>query len=820
MENKSNILIVDDDEGMRQTLELILKKEDYQLATAGTGETGLALAREQFFNIALLDIRLPDVTGTDLLPQLKKLHPDMEILLITGYATLESAMQAVAEGAYHYFIKPLNMDEVSAKIKEALDKQHLVMENKRLYQATLKELTERERAEEALRRRNRELTLLNQVIAASAASLDPESILETACRELALAFEVSLAVACLPNEKRTAMVAVAEYLAESQPSLLNTTIPIADNPMVQHLLTTKVPISVDNVQDDSRLAQNLDLLRQYNATSVLIVPLTIEEEIIGTLNLSAPESRSFSTEEIDLVWRVAEQVSGALARTRLDKERRQLSTAIEQTAESVIITDTKGTIVYANPTFERVTGYSRAEAIGQNPRLLSSGKQDADFYEKLWGTITAGKVWHGRFVNKKKDGTLYTEEATISPVRNENGDIVNYVGLQRDVTRELELEEQYRSSQRMEAVGQLTGGIAHDFNNLLTAINGFAELMQFRLSPEDPLQDLVDNILQSGQRAADLVSQLLAFSRKQIIEPKVLNLNTSVSEMSTMLQRIIGEDIELEVVLTPELWPVKADPARIEQVIVNLAVNARDAMPDGGRLLIEIGNIVLDDEYVANHMGTQPGKYILLAISDTGIGMTEEEKARIFEPFFTTKEVGKGTGLGLATVFGIVKQNGGNIWVYSEKGHGSTFKIYLPCADEPATTNSPAKVEVELPTGDETILLVEDDTGVRDLARQILQRQGYTLLEAKDGEEALELFARYSGPIHLLLTDVIMPGMNGKTLADQLLQSHSDLKTLFMSGYTDNAIVHHGVLNPDVTFLQKPFTSLILTHQVRTVLDG
>jgi nitrogen-specific signal transduction histidine kinase/CheY-like chemotaxis protein len=405
-------------------------------------------------------------------------------------------------------------------------------------------------------------------------------------------------------------------------------------------------------------------------------------------------------------------------------------------------------------------------------------------------------------------------------VRNENGDIVNYVGLQRDVTRELELEGQYRSSQRMEAVGQLTGGIAHDFNNLLTAINGFAELIQFRLSPEDPLQDLVNNILQSGQRAADLVSQLLAFSRKQIIEPKVLNLNTSVSEMSTMLQRIIGEDIELEVVLTPELWPVKVDPARIEQVIVNLAVNARDAMPDGGRLLIETGNIVLDDEYVANHMGTQPGKHILLAISDTGIGMTEEEKARIFEPFFTTKEVGKGTGLGLATVFGIVKQNGGNIWVYSEKGRGSAFKIYLPCADEPASTTSPSKVEVELPTGDETILLVEDDTGVRDLARQILQRQGYTLLEAKDGEEALELFAQYSGPIHLLLTDVIMPGMNGKTLADQLLQSHSDLKTLFMSGYTDNTIAHHGVLDPDVTFLQKPFTSLILTHQVRAVLDS
>jgi two-component system cell cycle sensor histidine kinase/response regulator CckA len=286
-----------------------------------------------------------------------------------------------------------------------------------------------------------------------------------------------------------------------------------------------------------------------------------------------------------------------------------------------------------------------------------------------------------------------------------------------------------------------------------------------------------------------------------------------------MLRRIIGENIKLKVVLTPELWLVKVDPAQIEQVIVNLAVNARDAMPDGGRLIIETSNIVLTEEYVANHLGAQPGKHVLLAISDTGVGMSEEEKACIFEPFFTTKEVGKGTGLGLATVFGIIKQSGGNIWVYSEEGHGSTFKIYLPRADEPVRTTLPPKGEIDMPTGNETVLLVEDDTGVRDLARQVLQRQGYTLLEAKNGEEALELSAQYSGPIHLLLTDVIMPGMNGKTLADQLAQSHPDLKTLFMSGYTDNTIAHHGVLDPGATFLQKPFSSLTLTHQVRAVLD-
>jgi nitrogen-specific signal transduction histidine kinase/ActR/RegA family two-component response regulator len=384
-----------------------------------------------------------------------------------------------------------------------------------------------------------------------------------------------------------------------------------------------------------------------------------------------------------------------------------------------------------------------------------------------------------------------------------------------------QLEEQYYQTQKMEALGRLTAGVAHDFNNLLTTINGFAGLIQAELRPDDPLKELVDTILRSSQRAASLVRQLLAFTRKQIIQPQVLDLNMVVAEMDKMLQRVISEDIDLKTILTPDLWPVKVDPTQIEQVIINLAVNARDAMPGGGQLTIETANVIIDDNYVAGHLGTQPGRYVVLALSDTGCGMSYEVKARIFEPFFTTKEVGRGTGLGLATVFGIVKQSGGDIWAYSEENIGTTFKIYLPCVEEKISMSADhPEIRPEMSVGRETILLVEDDGGIRELLRQMLPKLGYTLLEAGNGQEALQLVAHYPDPIHLLLTDVVMPGMSGKTLAEELFRTRRDLKTLFMSGYTDEAIAQHGVLDPGAIFIQKPFSPIALAAKIRSVLDN
>jgi PAS domain S-box-containing protein len=383
---------------------------------------------------------------------------------------------------------------------------------------------------------------------------------------------------------------------------------------------------------------------------------------------------------------------------------------------------------------------------------------------------------------------------------------------------EREKAEQLRQSQKMEAVGQLAGGIAHDFNNLLTAITGYSELSLRRLQAEDPLHRNIQEIKKAGERAASLTRQLLAFSRKQVLQPKVLALNSIISDVEKMLRRLIGEDIELRTVLEPQLGSVKADPGQIEQVLLNLAVNARDAMPHGGKLTIETGNVYLDWEYAAQHIAVKPGHYVMVAVSDTGCGMDEKTQARIFEPFFTTKEAGKGTGLGLSTVYGIVKQSGGNIWVYSEVGQGTTFKVYLPRVDEGAEEYKRSAEPEEALQGTGVILLAEDEHMVRKLAREVLEMCGYKVLEAANGGDALLTCERHKEPIDLLVTDVIMPEMGGRELSSRLGQLRPEMKVLYMSGYTDNAIVHQGVLDEEANFIQKPFSPQTLASKVREVL--
>ncbi|HHJ06895.1 MAG TPA: PAS domain S-box protein, partial [Anaerolineae bacterium] len=505
---------------------------------------------------------------------------------------------------------------------------------------------------------------------------------------------------------------------------------------------------------------------------------------------------------------------------RRNQELSLRTAAIEQSAEGIIITDKNGQPIYANPAFERINGYSYSEIMGglKLSQILTSSKHDPT-YQALLKTIESGRTWHGRLTNKRKDGSLFTYDATVTPVRNAAGEVTHYAGVQRDVTKLLELEEQYRQAQKMEAIGRLTSGIAHDFNNLLTAINGYADLLKYDLPPHGSAQTMLDNILGAGQRAANLVRQLLIFSRKQVLNPTVLNLNTVVTDTNKMLQRIIGEHIVMTVNLAPGLRSVKADATQMEQVLMNLAVNARDAMPDGGELIIETANVVLDDERAGQMIDLDPGNYVTLTVSDTGAGISKEVKAHLFEPFFTTKEVGKGTGLGLATVFGIIKQSGGQIAVDSVLGQGSAFTIYLPAEGFVEPHPSQKEMIETAPTGVETLLVVEDDSVIREMIVGILRQYGYTVLEAADGLQALQSLEAHCAKVDLLLTDVVMPQMDGKTLADQVRQNCPQIKIIFTSGYPGDTIARRGVLDSGLTFMQKPFSPTALLKKIRQLLD-
>jgi two-component system, cell cycle sensor histidine kinase and response regulator CckA len=427
----------------------------------------------------------------------------------------------------------------------------------------------------------------------------------------------------------------------------------------------------------------------------------------------------------------------------------------------------------------------------------------------------------------RKDQSKFWASESVRAVRDKEGTLLYYEGTIEDVTERKraeealrESEERLRQSQKMESIGQLAGGMAHDFNNILTAITGYSELALLRMTEDNQFRRNMEQIKKAGDRAASLTRQLLAFSRKQILQPKVLNLNTVVPDMDKMLRRLIGENIDLLTVLDPELGNVKADPGQIEQVILNLAVNARDAMPNGGKLTIETANVYLAEEYCRQYVSLQAGHHVMLAVSDNGCGIDDTTQKRIFEPFFTTKGVGKGTGLGLATVYGIVKQSDGSVWVYSEVGKGTTFKVYLPRIDEVAPESQVvARIDDQVSGAGEIVLLVEDEDMVRSIARQALEMNGYHVLEASHGKEAVVICEQHQGPIDLMVTDVVMPQMSGRELAEYLATSRPETKVLFVSGYTDDAIVHHGVLDNHVNFLQKPFTPDALAHKVREVLS-
>ncbi len=567
------------------------------------------------------------------------------------------------------------------------------------------------------------------------------------------------------------------------------------------------------------------LVKAIEVPRMILAPLADDTSVIGMIAL---ENADMVEGDLPAVTAFALQMGSALQRARMaqamareneerrraQEERALLFAAIEQAAEYVLITDAQGIITYVNPAFERVTGYSREEAIGKSPRILKSGRQDMAFYESMWSVLSSGSVWRGQLVNRRKDGSTYREEASISPVKAEDSRIVSYVAVKRDVTEATELEARLHAAQKMEAVGRLAGGVAHDFNNILTTITGYADLLLTGLGEEDPRAHEVREILSASRRASGLTRQLLTFSRKQVSAPRLVGLNAVIENLHAMLRPLIGEDIRLDYELARELWPVLADTGQLEQVILNLSVNARDAMPSGGTLTFRTANLRRDAGSPA-HAHEQ----VMLSVRDTGVGMTEEVRSHLFEPFFTTKKAGAGTGLGLATVYGIVNQSQGHIEVVSEPGKGTEFRIFLPRVPGSVSREEDDHNGVELPRGRETILVVEDEQAVRSLTCTLLRGWGYCVREAALPSAAIPIAEREGDSIRLILTDVVMPEMRGSELARRILPRCRSAAVLFMSGYPDDEGLGLGGRGPRVHFLAKPFTPEALARKVRETLD-
>jgi PAS domain S-box-containing protein len=506
-------------------------------------------------------------------------------------------------------------------------------------------------------------------------------------------------------------------------------------------------------------------------------------------------------------------------RKRSEAERTLLATAVEQAEVNVLVTDHRRTILYINPAFERSSGYRLEDLQGRKLRDLRSAQHDDEFYRNMKEILDRGEVWMGAIINKGKDGGDFEIEGTISPIRDASGAITHFVAAGRNMSRFRKLERELHQAQKMESVGRLAGGVAHDFNNMLGVILGHAELALLQVDSAQPAYVNLHEIQKAAHRSAKLVRQLLAFARKQTISPKVLDINETVESMLSMVRRLIGEDIELLWKPGIDVWSVKVDPTQIDQILANLCVNARDAIAGVGKVVIETGNVSFDETSYREHAEVPPGDFVLLAVNDTGCGMEKQVLDKLFEPFFTTKEVGKGTGLGLATVYGIVKQNNGFIEVQSEPGRGTTFRIYLPRTDTPAREEQPSQHQKKNLTGTETVLLVEDEVSLLELGKITLEHHGYQVLATRHPAEALNLVKNYPGRIDLLITDVIMPAMNGKELAERLSAVKLGIRSIFMSGYTSDVIAQHGVLDEGVHFLQKPFSVKSMVEKVREVLD-
>ncbi len=699
--------------------------------------------------------------------------------------------------------------------------------------ATIEDITERKGTEERVRELNRVLRATGAVNALMVRERDPKRLLAEASQILVETRGYRFVWIGLVEAGSKRVVPQAR--AGKETGYFDTVTvtwdetPTGRGPIGTAIRTGQLVVCQD-MATDPRLAPWREDAKARGIASMAAMPMIHGSRVLGAVAVYSERAGAFDAEELGLLNELANDLAFALQsieheqeHKRVEESHARLATAVEQSAETIVITDASGTILYANPAFEKTSGYTRAEALGQNPRILKSGQHAPEFYQQLWTVLGRGEVWSGRFMNKKKDGTLYEEDATISPMRDATGKVVNYVAVKRDVTHEAQLEAQLRQAQKMEAVGQLAGGVAHDFNNMLAIIRGNAELLLMRnreLTTE--AREGLKHVVDASERAANLTRQLLTFSRKQVLHPQPLVLNEVIASLTRMLKRVIGENIDLQCDYAAPPQYIQGDPGMMEQVILNLVVNARDAMPQGGQLRVATEPARFDEAVAQANPEARAGEFVCLRVSDTGTGIDPEVLPRIFEPFYTTKEVGRGTGLGLATVYGIVKQHGGWIEVSSQVGEGSTFKVFLPAIPTPARLAAAAAVEANIRGGNETILLVEDDHAVRLTTRRVLESKGYRIQEATNAREALDLWHSHAGVIALLLTDIIMPEqVTGRDLAEQLWSLRPGLKVIFMSGYSAEVLGNgtEFIRRTRSRFLQKPCPSRLLLETVRECLD-
>ena len=715
------LLIIDDNVNISHATAEYLETFGFQTIISQDGESGLAQAEVVRPDLILLDVVMPGWDGFETCRRLKanEKTKDIPVIFMTASEGVEDKVTGFEAGGVDYVTKPMETEELIARINTHLTIKHLTHQLQEANETLSTRVEERTAAlvqsnkelqSEIVERqqRNRELALLNRVIAASVDETDVEKVLEISCRELGQTFGIPRTIAVLFDVAGAEAEVVAEYQFEdNRPSILAQVVPISEVALRREALNQDqqiLSLVIDDAAHDTRLATMHDLIARNGTVSLLVAYLILDEKVIGALVLDTYEKHQFSAEQVSLTQSVAKQVSGVLARLRLNEERQQL-------------------------------------------------------------------------------------------------------------------QEQYYQSQKIESIGQLAGGIAHDFNNILVPIIGYIELGMLDLSPEDDLYANLQAARTAAGRAADLTRQILAFSRKQVLKMQVVDLNEAVSNFGAMIRRLIGEDIKLQTSLEPSIYQIQADTGQIEQILLNLVVNARDAMPNGGELTIETANTYLADDAIKRFKDNQSaGHYVTLMVSDTGYGMDAEIQKQIFEPFFTTKAQGQGTGLGLSTVFGIVKQHRGNIEVSSEPGKGTVFKIYFPTVERDVKTTSTDEEQANFVHGTEIVLVVEDEAMARELICETLASYGYEVICAASPDEALKQFADYNKPIDLLLTDVIMPGINGRQLYETLVAKQPDLRVLYMSGYTDNIILHRDILDEAVNFLQKPFSILELTQRVRDAL--